>query len=46
VFFYHLGRARLEQGRTDDARDAFETALSLQSDFKGAESARKILADL
>jgi tetratricopeptide (TPR) repeat protein len=46
IFFYHLGLAFHELGRSEDARAALETALTLQPDFKGADTARKILGTL
>jgi tetratricopeptide (TPR) repeat protein len=45
IFFYHLGLAYHELGRTEEARSSLENALKIQSDFKGADKARKILAD-
>ncbi len=46
IFFYHLGLAYHELGRSGDARTALENALRIQSDFKGAEKARIILEEL
>jgi tetratricopeptide (TPR) repeat protein len=46
VFFYHLGLAYHELGRPEDARTALDTALRIQSDFKGSDTARQILSEL
>ncbi len=46
IFFYHLGLTYHELGRDEDARTALETALRIQSDFKGADAARKLLKNL
>jgi tetratricopeptide (TPR) repeat protein len=42
--FYHLGMAYYKKGRTEEARIALEKALSLATDFEGAEEARKTLS--
>jgi len=44
LYRYHLGVAYLGAGRTDEAKEALETALRLEPDFPGAEEARKLLA--
>jgi tetratricopeptide (TPR) repeat protein len=43
---YHLGLAYLKSGDTKRARDSFEQALKLKSDFKEAADAKKVLATL
>jgi tetratricopeptide (TPR) repeat protein len=46
VFFYHLGLAYSKLGRSEDAKNALQKALALQTDFKGAETAVKMLETL
>jgi tetratricopeptide (TPR) repeat protein len=43
---YHLGMAYLQTGEIDWARKELQRALSLKSDFEGADDARKTLARL
>jgi len=43
---YHLGLAYLKSGDKKKARDSFEQALKLKSDFKEAADAKKALATL
>ena len=44
VYHYHLGLAQLKAGNTRQGRAALTRALALKSDFKGADDARKALA--
>ena len=46
MYHYHLGLAYAQEGRRDRARKALERALSLQSNFAGADDARKLLGTL
>ena len=46
IYHYHLGLAYLKMGERIKAKSAFERALKLQSNFDGAEDAKKALADL
>ncbi|MCA1786026.1 MAG: tetratricopeptide repeat protein, partial [Desulfobacteraceae bacterium] len=46
IFFYHLGLAYNKLGRSEDAKNALQKALALQTDFKGAETAVKMLDTL
>lgn len=43
---YHLGTAYLQNGDLDKAKRAFSAALSLKTDFDGADQARKALEGL
>jgi Flp pilus assembly protein TadD len=43
---YHLGLAYVKAGQTDLGRRALEHALTLKSDFAGAQDAREVLASL
>ncbi len=43
---YHLGLAYSKNNQPDQAREYLEKALKIAPDFKGAEEARKVLADL
>ena len=45
-YYYHLGLALIELGRTNQAREALEEALALSPDFPDAPSARKLLSGL
>jgi len=44
VYHYHLGLAYLQNGERQRGRDALQRALALNADFKGAEDARRRLA--
>jgi tetratricopeptide (TPR) repeat protein len=46
IVHYHLGRAFYAKGENESARSEMEKALSLDSDFDGADEARKILEAL
>ncbi|MCF8112993.1 MAG: tetratricopeptide repeat protein [Desulfotignum sp.] len=46
VFFYHLGLAYEKLGRAEEAKKALNTALAVQDDFNGADTAKKILEAL
>jgi len=46
VVRYHLGLALFKSGKTDEAREQLEKALSLDADFDGADEARRVLEEL
>ncbi len=45
VVLYHLGAAYQETGKDNRAREYLEKALSISSDFKGADHARELLEE-
>jgi tetratricopeptide (TPR) repeat protein len=45
VYQYHLGLAHLKDGNDSEGRAALKRALTLKSDFNGAEDARKALEE-
>jgi Flp pilus assembly protein TadD len=45
IYQYHLGLAQLKQGNDAQGRAALKRALTLKSDFNGADAARKALEE-
>jgi len=45
-YFYHLGLALFDLGKSDQAKEALEAALGLDPNFGEAEAARRLLGEL